>query len=132
MTIIKIGKCYSFDKSEFKPAGVIKRLYQDKLNLPLDKQGLELTQKVRRQFITGDEFGGYLRLERSMKHDPRLPEVQFKDAETAKTALSIAKKLDSMSKEEFLVSGYPYIWQDDIGLRNVITMDEAKVMDNKM
>jgi hypothetical protein len=118
--IFQVDNSFTFDKTKFKPPFAIKLLYKKKLNYPMAKQGLELSVHQRESYITGDEFGAYARLERAMKYDPRLPEVRFKSTQSAKMALSIARKLDAMDERGFLTSGYPYIWQDEIGLSNII------------
>lgn len=103
---------------------MIKALYEAKLEIKEKEQGKDLPQDVRKAYITDDPFGSYLRLRRSKKYDPRYPHVQFKDRKTAEKGVKIADKLDSLSDKEFLYSGYPYIWQDEIGLGNLV-LDSA-------
>ena len=62
---------------------------------------------------------------RSKKYDPRYPNVRFKNIKAAKKAVEIADKLDALSDEEFLCSGYPYVWQDEIRLSNLF-LDSTK------
>lgn len=130
MGVIKTRYGYTFEKSPFKSPDTIRELYRKKLSYPISKQGKELPKWVRESYITNDEFGGYLRLERASQFDPRYHNVYFKTREAAEKALLLAEKLDCMSENEFLESGFPYRLEDYIGLTNVI-LDEGKISRTK-
>jgi len=118
--IIKTPEGFTFDKSHFSSRQKIANLYKTKLKYPISNQGFDLSERDREAYVAGDEFGSYMRLQRAMKHDTRLPQIVFRDTETAKMALDIARKLEAMNKEEFLKSGYPYKFLDEIGLSGVV------------
>lgn len=121
MKIYKTSKeHYTFDKDHFKSATEIRGLYKKKLNIPEEKQGKDLPKNLRKAYVTDDNFGAYLRLSRASELDPRYRDVHFKNKMSAEKGFKIAKKLDSFSISEFLESGYPYLWQDEVGLSNLI------------
>lgn len=117
--MVRTGQ-FTFDKRSFKLDSEIKELYKKKLEISEEKQGKDLPPEVRKAYVTDDMFGAFLKLERAGKLDPRYRNIYFRDKETAKKALEVANKLDNMEDEEFLYSGYPYVWQDEIKLSKLI------------
>ena len=126
-------KLYTFDKSVFKSPREIKNLYRKKIEAlkSNQEQGQDLSLKMREAYIYGDEFGSYLRLTRAAKLDPRYPSTKFTSKEAAEQAKEMAEKLDEMDEKEFIASGYPFVWLDELGANNIIDAKSETVFSSE-
>ncbi len=116
---------YTFKKDKYMSPLEIRELYEKKLDIPQEKQGKDLPQRIREAYVTGDELGSFLRLRRAKEYDPRYPRLYFSTEEAAKKASVIAERLHKMSDEEFLYSGLPYTFLDEIGSYNIKTSEKT-------
>lgn len=120
MKIYKTTEGYfTFKKDRYRSPFEIRELYEKKLVIPQEKQGKDLPQRVREAYVTGDGFGSFLRLKRAKEYDPRYPHLHFSTKGAAKKALAVAERLHKMGDEEFLYSGFPYTFLDEIGSFNI-------------
>ncbi|MBU4099184.1 hypothetical protein KJ980_06060, partial [Patescibacteria group bacterium] len=101
----------SFDKKGYKSKEKIQSQYEKKIKVFLDgRDESELTHK---------ELDIFNRLQRAMELDPRYPEVYFGLEEESAIGITIADKLNLMTDSEFLISSYPYLWEDELTQKTI-------------
>ncbi len=114
---------YTFKKNKYKSADKIRELYEEKLDIPQEKQGKDLPQDIREAYVTNDGFGSFLRLRRVKDYDPRYPTTFFTTKKATETGYMFAERLHNMTDKEFLYSGLPYTFLDEIGSKNIRNFD---------
>lgn len=80
----------------------IKRQYQERIDFLMKSDKTEKQKQKEKQIL----------LENSL-HDPRLPNIFYSSIETAKERRKIARRLDSLKKEDFLTLPYVLDWSQN-------------------
>jgi len=80
----------------------IKRQYQERIDYLMKSDKTEKQKQKEKQIL----------LENSL-HDPRLPNIFYNSKETAKERRKIARRLDSLKKEDFLTLPYVLEWSQN-------------------
>lgn len=102
---------FSFDKKGYKSKKEITSQYEKKIKVFLDgRDEKELIHK---------ELDIFNRLQRAMELDPRYPDVCFGLEEESAIGITIADKLDLITDSEFLISSYPYLWEDELTQKTI-------------
>lgn len=96
----------SFTKNGFKSSKDIESLYDKKIALLMNGRDASAVNKAEQVILQKLQTARYV--------DPRHLEVYFGLEEEAEIGVAIASKLESMSKEQFMVSSYPYEWLDEL------------------
>jgi len=100
---------FGFSKDGFPPDSEIEEMY------------IKTAESVEDRVIQDKLF-------RALLYDPRRSDIYFGTEEDAHKAEEIAHKLNSMSKESFLTSGYAYEWLDELSGAQIFKIVDPKVL----
>ena len=107
---------FYFDKTGFKSKKEIESLYDKKIKIFLEgRDESELSEA---------ELNILNRLLRAKEVDPRYLGTCFGLEDEASIGVNIANRLHIMGDAEFLISSYPYIWEDELPQKTICYVND--------
>lgn len=110
----------SFNKRGFKSSSKINSQYDRKISLLFNNRAVSKLSSREASIVE--------RLKQAKYFDPRHLEICFGLKEENETGIRIAKKLESMTDEEFLISSYPYEWLNELKKKTICRITNEEMM----